>query len=135
MDRYYYGMKMRGFSLGCQPKDGFVERLDDRHGDYYDIIAYDRPLTDREIEDYELEPIRDKIQSGEPLDISELISITGRDALHTIGGHKVRIMNFSAGQLIGVDEVVWQDGHLWGLYKVSTPNKAGYDYIAFIAVM
>ena len=56
MGRYYYGMKMRGFSIGRQPKDGFVERLDDEHCNYYDIIVYDRPLTDKELEDYELEP-------------------------------------------------------------------------------
>jgi len=76
---------------------------------------------------------KEKIQSAEPLDLSELINITGRDARHTIGGHKVRIMNFSAGQLVEVDEIVQQDGHLWGLYKVQTPHKE-YDYIAFVAV-
>ena len=54
---YKYGMKLRGFSFGCQPMKGFVKRLDDMSLKYYDILVYDRPLTDRELEDYELELI------------------------------------------------------------------------------
>lgn len=49
-----YGMRLRGFSIGCQPMDGFVERIDDPHGRYYDIIVYDRMLTGDEVADYEL---------------------------------------------------------------------------------
>lgn len=54
---YTYGMRMRGFSIGCQPKDGFTEWLDDTTGKYWDIITYDRPLTPQEIEDYELDDL------------------------------------------------------------------------------
>ena len=49
-----YGMRLRGFSIGCQPKKGFVERIDDPRGRYYDIIVYDRILTGDEVMDYEL---------------------------------------------------------------------------------
>lgn len=49
-----YGMRLRGFSIGCQPKAGLVRREDDLTGKYYDIIVYDRLLTEKEIEDYEL---------------------------------------------------------------------------------
>lgn len=52
---YRYGMRLRGFSIGCQPKDGFLGREDDESGRYYDILIYDRQLTDRELEDYELD--------------------------------------------------------------------------------
>lgn len=52
---YYYGMRLRGFSIGCQPKEGFVERRDDDTGKYYDILIYNRPLTDKELADYELD--------------------------------------------------------------------------------
>ncbi|MBQ9632943.1 MAG: hypothetical protein IJV04_08555 [Lachnospiraceae bacterium] len=55
MDRYAYGMRLRGFSIGCQPMEGFCERRDDSEGRYHDIIVYDRPLSDREISDYELD--------------------------------------------------------------------------------
>ena len=51
---YKYGMRLRGFSIGCQPKDGFYERIDDPTGRYYDILVYDRMLTGDEVADYEL---------------------------------------------------------------------------------
>lgn len=51
---YAYGMRLRGFSPGCQPMDGFVERVDWPGREYYDVLLYDRPLTDKEIRDYEL---------------------------------------------------------------------------------
>jgi hypothetical protein len=57
MKRYKYGMRLRGFSIGCQPMDGFVERLDDRSGRYHDIVVYDRMLTGKEVMDYELDYI------------------------------------------------------------------------------
>ncbi len=52
--RYWYEYRLRGFSLGCQPK-GFVETDSSlgRHG----AVAYDRPLTKQEIDEYELNPI------------------------------------------------------------------------------
>lgn len=52
---FIYGMRLRGFSLGCQPKDGFVERLDDTTGKYYDLIVYNRQLSNKECHDYELD--------------------------------------------------------------------------------
>lgn len=57
---FRYGMRLRGFSPGCQPMNGLVRRED---GDkrYYDILVYNRPLTDTELRDYEL----DALDSGE----------------------------------------------------------------------
>lgn len=55
MSVYKYGMRLRGFSPGCQPKDGFIGREDDLSGRYYDIITYERLLTMEEIIDYELD--------------------------------------------------------------------------------
>ena len=52
---YLYGMRLRGFSLGCQPMKGIIERRDDRTGKYYDILAYSRKLTEQELEDFELD--------------------------------------------------------------------------------
>lgn len=54
---FKYGMRLRGFSLGCQPMKGFVERLDDTTGRYYDVLVYDRKLSDKELADYELDYI------------------------------------------------------------------------------
>ena len=52
---YKYGMRLRGFSLGCQPMDGFIERQDDTTGKYWDIICYDRELSEEDIKHYSLD--------------------------------------------------------------------------------
>ena len=52
---YKYGMRLRGFSMGCQPMKGFVLREDDSFGKYYDILIYDRELAEKELYDYELD--------------------------------------------------------------------------------
>lgn len=59
MKRYKYGMRLRGFSPGCQPP-GVKDRLDDETGKYWDIIVYDRELTETEIKDYELDYLREE---------------------------------------------------------------------------
>ena len=51
---YVYGMRLRGFSPGCQPMEGLVEWLDG-DVDYYNILIYSRKLTVKELEDYELQ--------------------------------------------------------------------------------
>lgn len=52
--KYRYGMRLRGFSPMCQPMDGLKDVKDDKNGVYYNILAYDRELTPRETEEYEL---------------------------------------------------------------------------------
>lgn len=54
---YRYGMRLRGFSIGCQPMRGFIRREDDISGRYHDIIVYDRELTEKELSDYELDKL------------------------------------------------------------------------------
>lgn len=53
---YFYGMRLRGFSIGAQPTKGFIRReenfIDNR---YYDILVYNRKLTEKELADYELD--------------------------------------------------------------------------------
>lgn len=53
---FKYGMRLRGFSPGCQPR-GVIRREDDPTGKYWDIIIYDRELTRRELVDYELDDL------------------------------------------------------------------------------
>lgn len=57
MTGFYYGMRCRGFSPGCQPKDGFRTREDDPTGKYYDILVYDRRLTEAEMRQYDLDEL------------------------------------------------------------------------------
>lgn len=52
---FLYGMRLRGFSPGCQPKEGLVERQDDVTGKYYDILVYNRELTEDELKNFELD--------------------------------------------------------------------------------
>jgi hypothetical protein len=55
MKKFKYGMRLRGFSIGCQPMKGFVERLHDASGRYHDLLVYDRELSQGEVESYELD--------------------------------------------------------------------------------
>lgn len=55
---YYYGMRLRGFSIGCQPMDGLLDRIDDRSGKYHDILIYNRKLSEQETTAYELDEIK-----------------------------------------------------------------------------
>ena len=53
---YKYGMRLRGFSIGCQPMDGLVEWDDcDNDSEYYSVITYDRKLTKEEVSGYDLD--------------------------------------------------------------------------------
>ena len=62
-EKYFYGMRLRGFSPGCQPKEGLVglaseEDVKRFHGEkYHDVIVYSRELTETERCDYELDLI------------------------------------------------------------------------------
>ena len=53
---YRYGMRLRGYSPGAQPK-GVLRREDDTTGKYHDIIVYDRQLSADEIASYELDEL------------------------------------------------------------------------------
>ena len=61
---YAYGMRLRGFSPWCQPMDGLVRREDDPTGKYYDILIYNRRLSTKEKENYELDEIRGDIRGS-----------------------------------------------------------------------
>ena len=52
---YLYGMRLRPFSIGAQPKKGFFERRDDTTGEYWDILAYAEPLTESDLFNYDLD--------------------------------------------------------------------------------
>ena len=54
MKKYKYGMRLRGFSIGCQPMNGLLT-AEDGDKKYYSYLYYERKLTDKELEDYELD--------------------------------------------------------------------------------
>ena len=52
MNEFFYGMKLRPFSIGCQP-NGWT-RVEDGKDGYWNILVYPSRLSDKDIEDYEL---------------------------------------------------------------------------------
>ena len=54
---YLYGMRLRGFSPGCQPREGLVERRDDPTELYHDLLVYDHKLSRGEELYYDLDYI------------------------------------------------------------------------------
>ena len=58
---FYYGMRQRGCSPGCQPKDGLLERQDDPRGRYWDILKYNRRLSHKEERNYDLDFIKSEV--------------------------------------------------------------------------
>lgn len=53
---YRYGMRLRGFSLSCQPMVGLVCVEDPQTGSkYHDILVYNRKLHQEELDKYELD--------------------------------------------------------------------------------
>jgi hypothetical protein len=55
--KYFYGMRLRGFSPGCQPMDGFIRRLDSHSKNYHDIIVYDKALSEQNVKHFSLTPL------------------------------------------------------------------------------
>lgn len=56
---YKYGMRLRGFSIGCQPMMGLNE-WKDTDGKYYSILWYNRELTEQEVKEYELDRLEEE---------------------------------------------------------------------------
>lgn len=55
---YVYGMRLRGFSSGAQPMGGLLGYKPSMTNRYYDLFIYNRPLTEEEIKQYDLEFVR-----------------------------------------------------------------------------
>ena len=62
MKEYLYGMRLRGYAPGCQPKEGLMNVYYGSHYGtrvYHNLISYNRPLTEKEMQDYELDFINE----------------------------------------------------------------------------
>ena len=57
---YMYGMRLRGYSPGSQPK-GVTKRRDDTTGRYHDIILYPFRLSDKQVHDYDLDYLGEEL--------------------------------------------------------------------------
>lgn len=45
--KYIYGMRLRPAGIGCQPRD-FAELREDLTQKYWDLVVYNRKLTEEE---------------------------------------------------------------------------------------
>ena len=54
VEMYKYGMRLRGFSIGCQPMNGLID-WQDTEGKYYSELTYNRKLSTEECEQYDLD--------------------------------------------------------------------------------
>lgn len=54
-EAYSYGMRLRGFSPGCQPMKGLLITAEDTTGSYHCLLLYDRLLSKEEVRNYELD--------------------------------------------------------------------------------
>ena len=63
MKEYLYGMRLRPSGPSCQPMDGLM-RIAPGGGQYHELLIYDRPLTDEELRDYELDYINEVEKDG-----------------------------------------------------------------------
>ena len=52
---YTYGMRLRGFSIGCQPLEGYIAHDDDVLNEYHNILLYNRKLYEDECRKYDLD--------------------------------------------------------------------------------
>ena len=58
MKEYLYGMRLRGYAPGCQPKEGLVN-VYYGNSQYHNLISYNRRLTKEEMKQYELDYINE----------------------------------------------------------------------------
>ena len=70
---FKYTYRTRGFSIGCQPKV-FIKFEEGEHE--FETIYYDRKLTKKEIEEYELIDLNDNSKNKYKVNIEEVLSKT-----------------------------------------------------------
>lgn len=63
MKLHRYGMRLRPFDIGCQPKKGFV-KADESDKRFWNVIYYSRYLTDEEMFVYSLTDLGE-VEDGE----------------------------------------------------------------------
>lgn len=56
---FVYGMKLRGFSPGCQPMAGLVKYAPDPTGRFYDLLFYTYLLSADDMAQYDLVFLRE----------------------------------------------------------------------------
>ncbi len=108
---YFYGMRLRGFSIGCQPMEGLVRREDPSSNEFWDVIIYDRPLTIEEVRHYSLTPLYAYVCKN---NLGEEYVHTYTDRDRTIN-NILDTLQYSYDEYCSMypkDQVVWEDKDL-----------------------
>lgn len=58
---FKYGMRLRPFSICCQPMAGLVRVEEDNTGKYQNILYYADPLNDHQQEGFELDYLGEQL--------------------------------------------------------------------------
>lgn len=109
---YRYGMRLRGFSIGCQPMKGLLRREDDTTGKYWDILVYDRELTKDEIHDYELNDLQEVKTMSKAYEIYENAKkscTTEREMFNDILSEIEEITGYTADYVYNAWDYYWWD--------------------------
>lgn len=86
---FIYGMKSRGYSIGCQPMDGLIRTQPDANRNFYDILVYNRELTDDEVRHYSLTRL---YESAKQIQIPRLAIIVKDIKTNSIIQKKIEIV-------------------------------------------
>lgn len=54
-NKYKYGMRLRGFSIGCQPMEHLHDVRESDGDPYYSYLFYTEKLTEDQIRNFELD--------------------------------------------------------------------------------
>lgn len=57
---YFYGMRLRPYSIGCQPMKNLINAAEDPSDRYYNILEYSEPLSAEDIRHYSLDDLHPK---------------------------------------------------------------------------
>lgn len=91
--RFFYGMRVRGRGFGCQPND-FIEVRTDESDKYKDILIYNRELSEKELQEYQLDFIKKEekiaVKSGYYFMIFDISDIPHYDRLE-LKDYKVKL--------------------------------------------
>ena len=103
MSENRYGMRLRGFSPGCQPKAGLLRREDSTNSAWYDILVYDRRLTAKELDDFELDEIPVESFSDQFKDLRKQLGMSQAKLSNHYGMSKRSVESWEEGTRVPPD--------------------------------
>lgn len=102
-----YGMKERGFGVGCQPK-GFVKWEDaSQSPTYYSYVWYDEPLTEEQLEQYEMDELDDRTLKERIKEVIEDMNEADLVSMWNLYCENVNCMDDYIEQMGSLDDIMY----------------------------